>query len=175
MDEFLERYTLPRVAKISYKTPFSNETLQSSSSNNSSTITSTSSTSGDVTKVAAMSSGAATESNIISSNSNSNTGTSSSTASSGVGGSHPVTQTLGSNSSSNTSASKSTANETNQNAGNTNHHTSHDDEQGELFLLYRLVKQRNIYHGHNTKTTATNRKKGVLIPQEFPGKCLHSL
>ncbi|XP_023163987.2 uncharacterized protein LOC111594769 isoform X2 [Drosophila hydei] len=36
----------------------------------------------------------------------------------------------------------------------------------ELFLLYRLVRQRIIYHGHNAKT---QRKKWVLIPQEFPG------
>ncbi|XP_017857634.1 PREDICTED: uncharacterized protein LOC108610200 isoform X2 [Drosophila arizonae] len=36
----------------------------------------------------------------------------------------------------------------------------------ELFLLYRLVRHRIIYHGHNAKT---QRKKWVLIPQEFPG------
>ncbi|XP_013101038.2 uncharacterized protein LOC106082853 [Stomoxys calcitrans] len=173
VEEFLERYSLPRVVRISYKTPFSNETLQSSSSNNSSTITSNSSASGEG-KAVALSSGANTEANIISSNSNSNTGTSSSsTASSGVGGnnSNTITQTLGSNSSSsNTSASKTAANETNQNAANNPSHQNNDDhEQGELFLLYRLVRQRNIFHGHNTKTTAASRKKGVMIPQEFPG------
>ncbi|XP_075149121.1 imaginal disc development protein B4 [Haematobia irritans] len=167
VEEFLERYSLPRVVRISYKTPFSNETLQSSSSNNSSTITSTSSVSGDGKAIAA-SAGAPIEANIISSNSNSNTGTSSSSASSSGGGNTAV-QTLASNSSSNTSASKNAANETNQNTGHANHQLADDNEQGELFLLYRLVRERNIYHGHNTKTTAASRKKGVLIPQEFPG------
>ncbi|XP_060666807.1 uncharacterized protein LOC132798833 [Drosophila nasuta] len=39
----------------------------------------------------------------------------------------------------------------------------------EVFLLYRLVRQRDIYHGYNAKLQASQRKKTVLIPQEFPG------
>ncbi|KAM8715137.1 hypothetical protein ACLKA7_002218 [Drosophila subpalustris] len=39
----------------------------------------------------------------------------------------------------------------------------------ELFLLYRLVRQRHIYHGYNAKSQASQRKKNVLIPQEFSG------
>lgn len=42
----------------------------------------------------------------------------------------------------------------------------------ELFLLYRLVRHRIIYHGHNAKT---QRKKWVLIPQEFPGESSEDL
>ncbi|XP_061390889.1 uncharacterized protein LOC133326224 [Musca vetustissima] len=159
VEEFLERYSLPRVVRISYKTPFSIETLQSSSSNNSSTITSTSSTSCDGEKVAHAS-------NTTHDMSNCNTGTSSST-SSGAGHNDHAIQTLNSNSSSDNSATK-LATTSESNAGN-NHPHSNDDEQGELFLLYRLIRQRNIYHGHNAKTAATSRKKGVMIPQEFPG------
>ncbi|XP_073822581.1 imaginal disc development protein B4 [Musca autumnalis] len=162
VEEFLERYSLPRVVRISYRTPFSNETLQSSSSNNSSTITSTSSASCEGEKVVVQSSSTTHETSAVSSNSNSNTGTSSST-SSGIGHNDHVIQTLDSNSGSDTSTTKVLAN-----AGNNVQNTT-DDEQGELFLLYRLVRQRNIYHCHNAKTAVTNRKKGVMIPQEFPG------
>ncbi|XP_068150284.1 uncharacterized protein B4 isoform X2 [Drosophila tropicalis] len=58
---------------------------------------------------------------------------------------------------------------------NNNNHNSNNSNSGpppthdELFLLYRLVRQRHIYHGHNAKTQASQRKKTVLIPQEFPG------
>ncbi|XP_065358104.1 uncharacterized protein B4 [Calliphora vicina] len=172
VEEFLERYSLPRVVRISYKTLFSNETLQSSSSNNSSTATSNSSTSAKNAAAPAAAT-SSSDANMLSSNSNSNTGTSSSSTSSGLGGvgvsANPTSQTLGSNSSNN-SGGKSLANEGNQTVNdNANHNGQHDEEQGELFLLYRLVRQRHIYHGHNAKTTAANRKKGVMIPQEFPG------
>lgn len=40
---------------------------------------------------------------------------------------------------------------------------------GELFLLYRYLRNRKIFHGINGKNGA-NRKKGVMIPQEFSGK-----
>lgn len=40
---------------------------------------------------------------------------------------------------------------------------------GELFLLYRYLRNRKMYHGVNAKNGSTNRKKGVIIPQEFPG------
>ncbi|XP_037825387.1 uncharacterized protein LOC119613446 [Lucilia sericata] len=168
VEEFLERYSLPRVVRISYKTLFSNETLQSSSSNNSSTATSNSSTSAKNTAPATSSSN---DANMLSSNSNSNTGTSSSSTSSGMGvgvNANPSSQTLGSNSSNN-SGGKTLPMEGNQTNDNANHNGQHEEEQGELFLLYRLVRQRHIYHGHNSKTTAANRKKGVMIPQEFPG------
>ncbi|XP_030554776.1 uncharacterized protein LOC115758342 isoform X1 [Drosophila novamexicana] len=56
-------------------------------------------------------------------------------------------------------------------AGSGNHNSSSCVQPGhdELFLLYRLVRQRHIYHGHNAKSQASQRKKTVLIPQEFPG------
>lgn len=40
---------------------------------------------------------------------------------------------------------------------------------GELFLLFRYLRNRKIFHGVNAKNGAT-RKKSVLIPQEFSGK-----
>lgn len=39
---------------------------------------------------------------------------------------------------------------------------------GELFLAYRYVKERKIYHGYNSKN-GTNKKKGLKIPQEYQG------
>lgn len=42
------------------------------------------------------------------------------------------------------------------------------DLNGELFLLYRHLKGRRIYHGFNSKS-GTNKKKGVKIPQEYQG------
>lgn len=170
VEEFLERYSLPRVVRISYKTLFSNETLQSSSSNTS-TNTTTSNSSSSAKNITHVPSG---DTNMIGSNSNSNTGTASSSASSGMGGGIGATsQTLGSNSSNNSAANKSLTNDGNHTTNDSNHNngTSHaDEEQGELFLLYRLVRQRHIYHGHNSKSTTANRKKGVMIPQEFPGE-----
>lgn len=44
-----------------------------------------------------------------------------------------------------------------------------NQSNGELFLLYRYLRNRKIYHGINAKNGA-NRKKGVMIPQEFSGK-----
>lgn len=40
---------------------------------------------------------------------------------------------------------------------------------GELYLLYRNLRDRKIYHGFNTKS-GPNRKKGVMIPEEYSGK-----
>lgn len=42
-------------------------------------------------------------------------------------------------------------------------------QNGELFLLFRHLKNRKICHGLNMKN-GTARKKGVMIPQEFQGK-----
>lgn len=39
---------------------------------------------------------------------------------------------------------------------------------GELFLLYRLMRSFKIYHVFNTKS-GHNRKKGYKIPQDYPG------
>ncbi|XP_055540190.1 uncharacterized protein LOC129726936 [Wyeomyia smithii] len=39
---------------------------------------------------------------------------------------------------------------------------------GELFLLYRFMRNYKIYHAFNSKT-GTNRKKGYKIPQDYPG------
>ncbi|KAH8274099.1 hypothetical protein KR044_010381, partial [Drosophila immigrans] len=129
-DVFLERYSLPRVARILYVSKSSNETLQSSSSHGSSTAASSSSSGG-----------------IKTSNSTSNgvnTGTTSS--SSGSSGNH---QQIHHNNSKFTSINSQPSIE-------------------ELFLLYRFVR-RHIYHGYNAKSQASQRKKTVLIPQEFPG------
>ncbi|XP_055851643.1 uncharacterized protein LOC129915942 isoform X2 [Episyrphus balteatus] len=127
---FLDRYSLPRVVRISYKMKFSHETLQSSSSNGSSTSTQSS--------------------------------TASSSASVGQ-----------SNNNNNNNHHHHNQHHHNANNGNgNNNNKSNSDflkENGELFLLYRLIQQRHIYHGHNAKTGVAHRKKGVMIPQEFPG------
>ncbi|XP_039949037.1 uncharacterized protein LOC120767249 [Bactrocera tryoni] len=179
-DIFLDRYSLPRVVRISYKTKFSDETLQSSSSNGSSTATThTTGTSASNSSVSAFGMTVAI-----------NTGTSSSTASSsGNVNAHSSGATNTSSSgervttkhstSHNTTVSTSTAaaaasSATQSNTainGNGNADADHRDhaDHGELFLLYRLIRQRHIFHGHNAKTAAASRKKGVLIPQEFPG------
>uniref|UniRef100_A0A1B0AJH1 Uncharacterized protein n=1 Tax=Glossina pallidipes TaxID=7398 RepID=A0A1B0AJH1_GLOPL len=181
-EEFLERFSLPRVVRISYKTKYLHETLQSSSSNGSSTVTSNSSTS--ATAVITNPTSSHADANMITSNSNSNTGTSSSTSSvsATTRGANVInaTHTIISSSSSNNSGSKQLNTSITINGANSsssggnigvnynNNQVLHEDEQGELFLLYRLVRQRRLYHGHNAKTTVANRKKGVLIPQEFP-------
>lgn len=41
---------------------------------------------------------------------------------------------------------------------------------GELFLLYRHLKKYKVYHAINGKTSGTNRKKGIKIPQDFTGE-----
>ncbi|XP_037928062.1 uncharacterized protein LOC119662503 isoform X2 [Teleopsis dalmanni] len=125
-DIFLERFSLPRVAILTYKTKFSDETLQSSSSNGSSTVTSSSSAGGNVGK---------------------NSGT------------------TGTSSSNNTTGSSGSA----KRGKAALKQCSSEQENEELFVLYRLVRDRQIFHGHNSKTSAANLKKGVLIPQEFPG------
>ncbi|KAH8412545.1 hypothetical protein KR009_002931 [Drosophila setifemur] len=158
-DVFLERYSLPRVVRILPASKSSNETLQSSSSHGSSTAASSSSSTG--AKPVGGGGG-----NISSGNSNTGTGTHSSSSggsASGTGtgsGSGPGQQINNNN------------NNNNNNSSSSRHSSSiggtppvHD----ELFLLYRLVRQRNIYHGHNAKSQASQRKKSVLIPQEFPG------
>lgn len=45
----------------------------------------------------------------------------------------------------------------------------HDSQSGELFLLFRHIKNRKNYHGFNPKH-AGSRKKGVKIPMEYTGK-----
>lgn len=42
-------------------------------------------------------------------------------------------------------------------------------QNGELCLLFRHLKNRKIYHGLSMKNGSA-RKKGVMIPQEFPGE-----
>ncbi|XP_058446582.1 uncharacterized protein LOC131427427 isoform X2 [Malaya genurostris] len=39
---------------------------------------------------------------------------------------------------------------------------------GELFLLYRFMRNYKLYHVFNSKA-GTNRKKGYKIPQDYPG------
>lgn len=126
---FLDRYSLPRVVRISYAKKFSHETLQSSSSNGSSTST--------------QSSNASSSASVGQSNSNNNNNN-----------------------------NHNHHHNTNGGGSNNNKSNSGSDfikENGELFLLYRLIQQRHIYHGHNAKTGVAHRKKGVMIPQEFPG------
>jgi hypothetical protein len=45
------------------------------------------------------------------------------------------------------------------------------NNNGELFLLYRHLKKYKVYHAINGKTSGTNRKKGIKIPQDFTGEC----
>ncbi|KAG5681311.1 hypothetical protein PVAND_010760 [Polypedilum vanderplanki] len=43
-----------------------------------------------------------------------------------------------------------------------------NNNNGELFLLYRHLKKYKVYHAINVKS-GTNRKKGIKIPQDFTG------
>lgn len=49
-----------------------------------------------------------------------------------------------------------------------------NNNNGELFLLYRHLKKYKVYHAVNAKS-GTNRKKGIKIPQDFTGKCQESV
>lgn len=88
------------------------------------------------------------------------------------GGSSGDNCTTGTGTTSSTASSSAGKNvqKNNNNIENSSFPSKDHQDQGELFLLYRLVRQRHIYHGYNAKSLVTNRKKGVLIPQEFPGK-----
>lgn len=44
-----------------------------------------------------------------------------------------------------------------------------DNKQGELFLLYRHLKNYKIYHAEASRKS-TNKAKGIRIPQDFSGK-----
>lgn len=44
-----------------------------------------------------------------------------------------------------------------------------NNNNGELFLLYRHLKKYKVYHAINAKS-GTNRKKGIKIPQDFTGE-----
>ncbi|KAI8042607.1 uncharacterized protein LOC128263268 isoform X1 [Drosophila gunungcola] len=149
-DVFLERNPLPRVVRILHADKNSNETLQSSSSHGSSTAASSSSSAG--------------ANPVGGGGGNIDTGTGTGTHSSSSGGSGTGTGTgFGPSSGSGSGPGHQINNSRHSSHGGTP--PGHD----ELFLLYRLVRQRNIYHGHNAKTQASQRKKTVLIPQEFPG------
>lgn len=41
---------------------------------------------------------------------------------------------------------------------------------GELFLLYRHLKNYKVYHAVNAKSSSNSRKKGIKIPQDFTGE-----
>jgi len=157
-DVFLERNSLPRVVRILHASKSSNETLQSSSSHGSSTAASSSSSTG--ANLAGGGGG-----NISSGNIDTGTGThSSSSGGSGTGNGTGSGPGPGPSSGSGSGSGHQINNSRHSSNGGTP--PGHD----ELFLLYRLVRQRNIYHGHNAKTQASQRKKTVLIPQEFPGE-----
>lgn len=149
-DVFLERHSLPRVVRILLASKSSNETLQSSSSHGSSTAASSSSSTGTKPAGTTTSSG--------------NTDTGTGTHSSSSGGSASGTGTGTGPGFAPGHKMHSTRHSSSSNGGGTP--PGHD----ELFLLYRQVRQRNIYHGHNAKSQASQRKKSVLIPQEFPGE-----
>lgn len=64
----------------------------------------------------------------------------------------------------------------NSNQQPSNNDTNHSDNgkadnnnNGELFLLYRHLKKYKLYHAVNGKS-GTNRKKGIKIPQDFTGE-----
>jgi hypothetical protein len=67
------------------------------------------------------------------------------------------------------------SNSSHQSNGNINGSTDelktdgNGNNNGELFLLYRHLKNYRIYHAVNSKS-GTNRKKGIKIPQDFSGK-----
>ncbi|XP_036321735.1 uncharacterized protein LOC118735860 isoform X2 [Rhagoletis pomonella] len=187
-DIFLDRYSLPRVVRISYKTKFSDETLQSSSSNGSSTATTnTTGTSASVSNSSVSACGltvainTGTSSSTASSSGNVNAHSSGATNTSssgggggggGGGGSGGSADRVGSKQHStphNTTPPATTTQSNTTINGNSNTDVENREDHGELFLLYRLIRQRHIFHGHNAKTAAASRKKGVLIPQEFPG------
>lgn len=68
------------------------------------------------------------------------------------------------------SASSSTGGSTNNSKNKNTIDMSAAQPNGELFLLYRYLRNRKVFHGINGKNGAS-RKKGVIIPQEFSGKC----
>lgn len=168
------------------------ETLQSSSSNDSSTLTYNSSTNGAII----LRNSGETNTNILSvSTSTSSTSSTSTLAVATSTGSLNSGQFLNTGNEMNFASAHShqtpenaisqtngNGSDNSNNSGNVKwgHHNkmsriyytqdSEHQEEGELFVLYRLVRQRHIYHGHNAKTTSTNCKKAVLIPQEFPGE-----
>lgn len=82
--------------------------------------------------------------------------------------SNETMQSSSSNGSSSTSAVSSAASSTGV-INKTKDLTDTTQPNGELFLLYRHLRNRKIYHGINAKNGA-NRKKGVMIPQEFSGE-----
>ncbi|XP_054083954.1 uncharacterized protein LOC105212045 [Zeugodacus cucurbitae] len=174
-DIFLDRYTLPSVVRISYKTKFSDETLQSSSSNGSSTATThTTGTSASNSSVSAcgmtvaINTGTSSSTASSSGNVNAQSSGATNTSSSGERVHSKHSTSHGTTSTANTAAAASATQSNTAINGNGNADADHRDH-GELFLLYRLIRQRHIFHGHNAKTAAASRKKGVLIPQEFPG------
>ncbi|CRK89732.1 CLUMA_CG003475, isoform A [Clunio marinus] len=77
----------------------------------------------------------------------------------------------------NSNQTTATTNISNSNEMNcSNDIKSDNNNNGELFLLYRHLKKYKVYHAVNAKN-GTNRKKGIKIPQDFTGKCrnvLHS-
>lgn len=67
----------------------------------------------------------------------------------------------------------SSSNNKNNNKKYTNNKSTFSHQsQGELFLLYRHLKDHKMYHLYNTKNGGANRKKGLKIPQDYPGENL---
>lgn len=68
----------------------------------------------------------------------------------------------------------SSSQETFSSSGGTSSHkhetTELMDTQGELYLLFRQIKDRKIFHAVSAKGNGTSRKKGYMIPQEFQGE-----
>lgn len=63
-------------------------------------------------------------------------------------------------------------NETTTNCSDEFKSTSPDSNNncGELFLLYRHLKNYKVYHAVNAKSSSNSRKKGIKIPQDFTGE-----
>lgn len=66
-----------------------------------------------------------------------------------------------------TIASFSSTESTHNDAKNNGKH-SNTTMNGEIFLLYRHLKDHKVYHVMNAKASS-NRKRGIRIPQDFQG------
>ncbi|XP_038109253.1 uncharacterized protein LOC6031333 [Culex quinquefasciatus] len=87
------------------------------------------------------------------------------TSDSGVGSSSSGDQTMTSSSS---AESTSTSERKKKKKGQGGSTTCSSPANGELFLLYRYMRNYKVYHVFNSKS-GSNRKKGYKIPQDYPG------
>lgn len=88
------------------------------------------------------------------------------TSDSGVGSSSSGDQTMTSSSSAESTSTSERKKKKKGQAGST---TCSSPANGELFLLYRYMRNYKVYHVFNSKS-GSNRKKGYKIPQDYPGE-----